>query len=87
MVSDTHPDIERLQIELMRQLPAWRKVELIFELNRTARLFAMAGLRQRHPDATEDELNRRLADIILGPELAEKAYGPLNASPEASSGD
>jgi len=38
---------------------------------------ALSGLRQRHPQASEDELRRHLADLWLGPELAARVYGPL----------
>lgn len=46
------------------------------DLNRTARLLALDGLRRRYPEAEPEELRRRLADLLLGPELATKAYGP-----------
>ena len=77
MALDTHPDIERVQIELMRKAPVWRKVELLGQLNETAKLFALCGLRQRHPKASEQEIRRRLAGLLLGEDLAERAYGPL----------
>jgi hypothetical protein len=69
--------VERIQIELMREAPAWRKMELLGQLNEMAELFAMSGLRQRHPEVSDGELRRRLADLVLGPELAERACGPL----------
>ena len=34
-------------------------------------------MRERYPDALEDELRRRLAEQLLGPELAARAYGPM----------
>jgi len=34
-------------------------------------------LRARHPGDSPEKLRRRLADILLGPELAEKVYGRL----------
>jgi hypothetical protein len=77
MALDTHPDAERVQIELMRKAPTWRKLDLLGQLNETAKLFAISGLRRRHPGATESEIRRRLADLILGEELAERVYGPL----------
>ena len=76
-LSDTHPAVERFQIELMRQAPSWRKLALVGELNRTVKELALVGLRQRYPQASEGELRRRLADLVLGPELAMQAYGPL----------
>ena len=74
---DTHPEIERLQIERLRQMPAWRKMALVGEMNRTVRTLALAGLRQRHPDDSPAQRRRRLADLLLGPELAVRVYGPL----------
>jgi len=74
---DTHPEIERLQIERLRQMPAWRKMALLSEMNRTVRTLALAGLRQRHPHDTPAQRRRRLADLLLGPELAACVYGPL----------
>ncbi|MBN1140063.1 MAG: hypothetical protein JXM73_26070 [Anaerolineae bacterium] len=77
LAADTHPDVEQLQIQRLRQMPAWRKLALVSEMNRTVRALALAGLRQRYPDAGPAELDRRLADLVLGPELAARAYGPL----------
>ena len=74
---DTHPEIERLQIERLRQMPSWRKMTLMAEMNQTIRTLALAGLRQRHPDDTPAQRRRRLADLLLGPDLAARVYGPL----------
>ena len=79
---DTPPDIERLQNERLRQMPGWRKMALMAEMSQTLRALALAGLRQRHPDDTPTQRRRRLADLLLGPELAARAYGPLPPSEE-----
>jgi len=34
---DTHPEIERLQLERLRRMPAWRKVALVAEMSQTVR--------------------------------------------------
>ena len=75
MQSDTRPEAECVQIDLMRQAPAWRKLRMVGQMNETVRLLALSGLRQRHPMATPEELRRRLADLWLGPELAARVYG------------
>ena len=77
LFSDTHPDMEALQIQLLREAPPWRKLEMLAQLNASARLLALCGLRQRYPEAREDELRRRLADLLLGEELACTVYGEL----------
>lgn len=76
---DTSPDAEAVQIEIYRRMSASRKLELVEEANRTARELALAGLRRRHPEAGPEELFRRLMDLLLGEDLAAKAYGPLAA--------
>ena len=73
---DTDPTIERLQIEGLRQMPAWRKLAMVASMNRLVRALALAGLRERHPDDSPDQWRRRLADLVLGPELASRALGP-----------
>ncbi len=77
LFSDTRPEAERVLIELLRQAPPHRKLEMVAQMNETVRTLALSGLRQRYPQATPEELRRRLADLLLGPELAEKVYGPL----------
>ena len=69
-LSDTSPESERVLIELMRQAPVWRRLEIVAQMNEAVRLLILSGLRQRHPHATPEELRRRMADILLGPELA-----------------
>lgn len=78
-ISDTHPEAERVLIQLLRQAPVWRKMQMLGDLNQTARQLALAGLRERFPEASESELQRRLADLLLGSELAKQAYGPSTA--------
>ncbi|MBN1318494.1 MAG: hypothetical protein JXA42_23645 [Anaerolineales bacterium] len=64
-------------IELLRQAPPWRKLQMVGQLNHTVRTLALSGLRQRYHQATQQELDRRLVDLLLGPDLAARAYGPL----------
>jgi hypothetical protein len=76
--SDTHPKMEALQIQLLREAPPWRKMEMLVGINQAARDLALAGLRRRYPDAGESELRRRLAGLLLGEDLARKVYGDLS---------
>jgi hypothetical protein len=80
LVSDTRPEAEAVLIQLLRAAPAWRKLQMMSQLNDSGRTLALSGLRQRHPMANDAELQRRLADILLAPELANQVYGPLTTS-------
>jgi hypothetical protein len=79
MLTDTDPQAERVLIGLLREAPEWRRVEIMCGMIETLRSLVFSGVRERYPDAGEDEVRRRAADILLGPELAEKAYGPLRS--------
>jgi hypothetical protein len=79
LFADTSPDDEIVLIQQLREIPPWRKLEIVGHLNAAARAIALIGLISRHPEANDKELQRRLADLLLGPELAEKAYGPFPA--------
>jgi hypothetical protein len=67
--------MEEVQLELLRQAAGWRKLELVDDLNRAVRELNLAGLRARYPQDNEEKLRRRLADLLLGAQLAEKVYG------------
>jgi hypothetical protein len=73
---DTSPEAERVLIELIRRTPTWRRLQLADHMSASVRQFCRAGLRSRHPKASEVDLRRHFADIQLGPELALKIYGP-----------
>ncbi len=75
--SDTSPEAEAVQFRIWAEMPGWRKLELVGEMNRMVRELMLAGLRERYPNASEEEIKRRLMDLTLGPELAERVYGPL----------
>lgn len=79
LAEDTHPDAERVLLDLLRGAAPARKLAMVLDANRTARTLALTGLRERHPQDSPERLRRRLADLWLGPELAARAYGP---SPE-----
>ncbi len=79
LAEDTRPEAEQVLIGLLRNASPQRKLAMVLSANRTARLLALTGLRERHPSESPARLRRRLADLWLGTELAAKAYGPLTA--------
>jgi hypothetical protein len=65
---DTAPEAARaLAAGLRRQSPA-RKLAMVGQLHRTARLLAESGLRRRHPEWSPEQLQRGLARKMLGAE-------------------
>lgn len=74
-LSDTTPEAERVLIELARAMPDAKKIDQVFELIETVRRFGMIGLRSRYPEASEDELRKRMAAIVFDRETVVEVYG------------
>jgi hypothetical protein len=73
-LSDTHPEAEAILMRLYRETPAWRKWELMCQLNEMAQGLAIQGFRDLHPNASESEIQRLLADLVLGKELSQHLH-------------
>ena len=71
---DTSREIERLQIEGWRRMSSIDKAAMITGLTQAAFELALAGVRQRHPDASPREQFLRLAIVTLGADLARRVY-------------
>jgi SOS response regulatory protein OraA/RecX len=56
-------------------MPDWKKIDQIFSMIETTRTLAMSGLRSRYPDASEEELKKRLAALVFDRETVMKVYG------------
>lgn len=70
------PRAEALLFARLRDAFAVEKFAAMRRRTVAARNIALAGLRRRYLGASEAELTRRLADLVLGDELAARAYGP-----------
>jgi len=72
---DTQPEAERVLIQMLRPLPAWRKLEMVGQMTLACRELALAGLRRRYPTASPQEMRRRLAALLLDRETVLRVYG------------
>lgn len=57
LAADTAPEAERVQIEIWRRMESWQKADLVRQLVRACYSLTLAGLRLRHPELSEDELD------------------------------
>lgn len=74
-IQDTDAEAHRLLIELARRTPVWKKFAQVAATTETCRAFARAGIRRRYPNATPDEIKRRLAAVVLDRHTVIKVYG------------
>ena len=72
--SDTSPQAERVQIELLRAAPAWRRLALVADLNATLYLLAANRVDRQHGPLPPAETRRRLAETWLDHNVTARAY-------------
>ena len=72
--SDTHPKMEAMQIQFIQRMSPAKKRGIVNGLNETVRTLALTGIKQRNPNATPEQVQRMLAALMLGEELARKVY-------------
>lgn len=70
--SDTSPEAERVQIELIRQAPITKRVALMTELSQFLIEAHKQGIRQTHPNANEKEVGLIFVANNYGQTLADK---------------
>jgi hypothetical protein len=83
LFSDTNPKAEAVLIQLLRQAPPWRKLEMVAELNEAVLTMMRCGFVERFPNDSPALIKRRMADMLLGVDLASKVYGPLSQEHDA----
>lgn len=73
--ADTSVEARRVQVEIWRSMSPTEKAAVVDRLSAEVRALALAGIRQRHPEATYSEQQRYLAVLLHGPEVVEEAFG------------
>lgn len=67
--ADTTPDAHRIQADIYRRMSGAERLSLAFQITATVRDLAMAGVRARHPDYSDDQVFRAWARLTLGDDL------------------
>ena len=72
---DTPAEVQRILFGLLRQATAGKKLTLNFDLIQTLRRLTLADVRRQFPNASDEELRRRLIARLLPREDVINAYG------------
>ena len=76
MATDTSPDALHAQLAAARRLGPEGRLRVAVELSEETRRIAIEGVMRRHPDYDEPRARREVARLLVGPVLAERAWGP-----------
>ncbi len=69
---DTSPEVERVQIELIRKMSPEKKFNLVRSMTRTMIQASRANIQILHPDADENQLRLLFIELYYGKELADR---------------
>src|SRR5579884_2611729 len=79
---DTHPEIERVQIELLRQATPERRLALGLSLSEEAMQIARQAIARAHPLASEQEQGLLFVEVTYGKDLADRVRHYLAGRPQ-----
>jgi hypothetical protein len=78
MLSDTHPDAERVQIELIRNASVAKRISLMRSLTSMLVTLSRRGIAAANPNISPQEVKIRWVEISYGKPLAEELRTYLN---------
>ena len=67
---DTAGAARRVQVEALRRLDGPTRLQMALRMSDDSRDVTLAGIRHRHADWTDDDVQRELLRLLLGRELA-----------------
>lgn len=73
--ADTTTQVQRKHYEMMRRLTPEQKLSMAFALTDATREMVLADLKQRYPQASEEEIRRRFIARVLSRQDVIRAYG------------
>jgi hypothetical protein len=74
MPADTSREAWDVQNAVYRRMSGAQRLEIALRLSQTARDLARAGIRSRHPDYAEEQVEWALRRLRLGDELMRAAW-------------
>jgi hypothetical protein len=75
MERDTDPAVAARYDAMIGALSGARRLEIAAQLTQGTRAMAEAGLRNRHPAASDGEIRCRLAALLYGRDVAVRLFG------------
>lgn len=80
-LTDTDPHVRELQDTRLREMSELERAEIATGLTLSVQKLAFVGMRERFPQALDDEIWLRLAVSRLGPDMVRRVYGRLPGEP------
>lgn len=72
--ADTDPRAHAVQLAIYRRMSGGQRTTIATELSEAVRETARAGIRARHPDHGQDDVERALRKLLHGEALVREAW-------------
>jgi hypothetical protein len=72
---DTDPVVAQIILERLQAMSCGERAEMVNSMNRACEELALAGIRQRHPNASLEEIRMRLGVLRIGAALMLEVFG------------
>jgi hypothetical protein len=72
--ADTTPEAHAVQIAIYRRLGPDGRLALALRMSDDVRSITRSGIRGRHPEYTEEQVDQALRLLLLGDNLFQRAY-------------
>lgn len=71
---DTSPEAHELQLRLYRSMTDEQRSGLALEMSDDVRQIAREGIKQRHPEYTDEDVKKALVALLYGADAAAKVW-------------
>jgi hypothetical protein len=78
---DTHEEARDVQLGVYRRMSPERRAEIALELSEDVRRIAREGIRQRHPDYSDRDVQHALIALIYGQDVARRLWPDSTVPP------
>jgi hypothetical protein len=72
---DTDPAVHAQVMARLRTMTVSEKASIVATLTKQCDALAVAGIKERHPGSSDEEIRMRLGVLRAGPELIRAAFG------------
>ena len=78
---DTQADSARKQFDVLKNMDISVRAEITFQLSDNLRSIVKAGIRQRHPDYTADQITQAVLSLVVDRDILIQAFGGREVAP------
>ena len=77
---DTQQKIATKQFDILKKMDISARAEMTFQLSDNLRSIVQAGIRQRHPEYTHDQVVQATLTLIMDKAIVKEAFGGREVS-------